>query len=120
MTDLATRVLATLQKRRDVTAAPAARRYLCELLKCKDRPLRKAIEDLRAEGYPIIAHPKGGYYYSARPEDIRLLYDQCRMRLVAHARTMKAFRGRVPLLPDEGQEVLDLLGETETDEGGET
>ena len=120
MADLATRLLVILDARRDVTHRPASRSYLCELLDCKDRPLRQAVADLRDEGYPIIAHPKGGYYYSARPEDIRLLYDQCRTRLVAHARTMKAFRGRVPLLPDEGQEVLDLLGETETDEGGET
>jgi len=120
MSELAARLLTTLRNRRDVTAAPAARRYLCELLACQDRALRQALADLRNEGYPIIADKKrGGYYYSEDPADIRLLYDQCRARLIAHARTMRAFRGRVPLLPDEGQEVLALLGESATDEGGE-
>ena len=118
MTDLAQQMLEELQFRAEMNWQPF-KRDQSSGYPAPDRAIRRAIAELRDEGHPIIAHPKGGYYYSDKPEDIRKLYDQCRARLVAHARTMKAFRGRVPLLPDEGQEVLALLGEGATDEGGE-
>ena len=101
--------------RRQPGLLPMRRIHLRALLDCTDRALRRAVQEARDAGHPIVADPKrGGYYYSEDPEHVRRVQADYIARIRAMAQTVRALERFLAERDRRGQRVLDLL-----EEGGE-
>ena len=65
---------------------PVTRGKLCELTGLEDRDVRRAIEDLRKKGFPVMSSPRVAGYWLARSEKEvtnykTLIVQKCRVEL---------------------------------------
>lgn len=85
MTELARRLLAYLQENCQGAERAHSRALLAAVVGCGDRALRRAIAELREEGYPIVGDPRtGGYYLAAS----RAEADVARAILLSYIRSL--------------------------------
>ena len=69
---------------------PVTRGKLCELTGLEDRDVRRAIEDLRKKGFPVLSSPAVAGYWLARDErelvDYKtLIIQKCRSEIEIHS-----------------------------------
>lgn len=57
-----------------------------------DRSVRRLISEARANGYPIVGDPNGGYYMAESEADVRLLLSELNSRIGKLAKCVKAIR----------------------------
>lgn len=57
-----------------------------------DRSVRRLISEARANGYPIVGDPEGGYYMAESEADVRLLLSELNSRIGKLAKCVKAIR----------------------------
>ena len=69
---------------------PVTRERLCEISGLADRDLRRAIEELRKKGFPVLSSPAVSGYWLARDErellDYKtLIIQKCRSEIEIHS-----------------------------------
>lgn len=86
-----------------------SRQYLCHELNCEDRQLRKAIRELRCEGWLIVADESGGYRFARSPEEVFGYTASLKSRIRALREVVDAMEGEARKVWGEPVQQLGLL-----------
>ena len=95
MTELARQLLAYLERHGRGAENRQRRRHLARVLGCSDRALRKAIEELRALGYPVVGDPqRGGYFLAATRGEAEAAIAILKSYMMSHLRQIRMLEKR--------------------------